>query len=54
MVVGGVAGLAYAVSEGQLEKNVTVSAILVLLILFIHKHCSNPLAQLNVAKYTRK
>lgn len=34
------------------SDTITVSAMLVLLILLIHKPCSNPLAQLNVAKYT--
>lgn len=34
------------------SDTITVSAMLVLLILLIHKPCSNPLAQLKVAKYT--
>lgn len=34
------------------RNTVTVSAMLVLLILLIHKPCSNPLAQLKVARYT--
>lgn len=34
------------------SDTITVSAMLVLLILLIHKPCSNPLAQLKVAIYT--
>lgn len=42
----------YLVNTNSQRQLATVSAIIVLLILFIYKRCSNPLAQLNDAKYT--